>query len=373
MADAVKRRYDNSRRQAQAQATRRKVTDAAQRLFTQHGYPATTLEAIGEAADVPLPTLYRLFGSKRALLAAVLDTTFGGDDQPIAFEDRPAVRAARAETNPARMVTAFARIASEFMERSSAILHVLATAAQVDPDAAGLLAEIRRQRHTGQSRIVAALQARGALDPSLDSSEAADMVYALLSPDVYRILTVERGWPADRYERWIARLLATLLPPAQRQSLCLGSGVRARRPGTPVTERACRGTDGGDAGGHGRLVARTLAGGDPGPAAGGQRDQRDAGATGAIQASAHLCTRGFADLVAAWRAGECSRGRLLGHGLAGLSAALFAEPNPVVIKAALHAQGRIPSPAVRLPLLAASEEATRAALCCAAEALQSAR
>jgi AcrR family transcriptional regulator len=219
MADAVKRRYDNSRREAQARATRRKAVDAAQLLFTQRGYPATTLEAISEAADVPLPTLYRLFGSKRALLAAVLDTTFGGDDQPIAFEDRPAVRAARAETDPAKMVTAFARIISEFMQRSSAILHVLATAADVDPDAAGLLAEIRRQRHTGQSRIVAALQARGALDPSLDSSEAADMVYALLSPDVHRILTVERGWPADRYESWIARLLATLLPPVPGSGL----------------------------------------------------------------------------------------------------------------------------------------------------------
>ena len=95
------------------------------------------------------------------------------------------------------------------------------------------------------------------------------------------------------------------------------------------------------------------------------------GAAGAIQASAHVCTRDFAGLVAAWRAGECSRARLLGQRLAGLSAALFAEPNPVVIKAVLHAQGRIPSPAVRLPLLAASDEATRAALRLAADAVQS--
>ena len=48
--------------------------------------------------------------------------------------------------------------------------------------------------------------------------------------------------------------------------------------------------------------------------------------------------------------------------MAGLSAALFAEPNPVVIKAVLHAQGQIPSPAVRLPLLPASPDATDAAL-----------
>src|SRR5215472_215033 len=210
MTEAVKRPYDNSRRQAQAQATRQTVIATAERLFTEHGYPATTIEAVADAADVPLPTVYRLFGSKRALLTAVLDVSFGGDDQPIAFADRPAVRAARDETDPAKMVTAFARIARELMDRTSAIQHVLATAAQVDADAAELLAEIRRQRHTGQSRIVAALAARGALDPSLETAEAADMVYALLSPEVHRILTVERGWPADRYERWVARSLATL-------------------------------------------------------------------------------------------------------------------------------------------------------------------
>jgi TetR/AcrR family transcriptional regulator, regulator of autoinduction and epiphytic fitness len=211
MSEPVNRRYDNSRRQAQVRATRLRVIEAAKRLFVEHGYPATTIEAIADAADTPLPTLYRLFGSKRALLTAVLDTSFGGDDQPIAFADRPAVQAARAETDPARMVNAFAAIVRDFMERSSAIQHVLATAAQVDPDAAELLADIRRQRHTGQSRIVAALDALGALEPGLDKAEAADMVYALLSPEVHRILTVERGWAADRYERWIGRSLGALV------------------------------------------------------------------------------------------------------------------------------------------------------------------
>jgi AcrR family transcriptional regulator len=216
MADPVKRRYDNSRRLAQVGATRLRVIEAAKRLFTEHGYPATTIEAIAEAADTPLPTLYRLFGSKRALLAAVLDTSFGGDDRPIAFGDRPAARAALAAPDAAAMVNAFARMARELMDRSSAIQHVLATAAQVDPEAAELLAEIRRQRYTGQSRIVAALDARGALDPGLDTAEAADIVYAVMSPDVHWILTVERGWPADRYERWIARSLGALLRTSQR-------------------------------------------------------------------------------------------------------------------------------------------------------------
>ena len=73
-------------------------------------------------------------------------------------------------------------------------------------------------------------------------------------------------------------------------------------------------------------------------------------------------TRDNADFVAAWRAGEAARGRELGNRLATLAAALFAEPNPCVIKGVLHAQGKIPSPAVRLPLLPARDDTVHAAM-----------
>ncbi|HEY3867301.1 MAG TPA: 4-hydroxy-tetrahydrodipicolinate synthase [Actinocrinis sp.] len=86
------------------------------------------------------------------------------------------------------------------------------------------------------------------------------------------------------------------------------------------------------------------------------------GAQGGILASAHFATARFAELAEAWRTGDVARGRDLGRSLAPMSAALFAEPNPTVIKAVLHAQGRIPSASVRLPLLPASPEAARAAL-----------
>jgi 4-hydroxy-tetrahydrodipicolinate synthase len=86
------------------------------------------------------------------------------------------------------------------------------------------------------------------------------------------------------------------------------------------------------------------------------------GAAGGILASAHLRTAEFAEMIAAWQAGRAAQARELGHRLAPLSAALFAEPNPAVIKGALHAQGRIPSPAVRLPLLPASPDTVRAAV-----------
>jgi len=62
---------------------------------------------------ISLPTAYRVFGSGQALLAAVLDTSFGGDDQPIAFADRPAVLATcdRVRTPP-RMISGLDRFSA---------------------------------------------------------------------------------------------------------------------------------------------------------------------------------------------------------------------------------------------------------------------
>ncbi|MEW9528555.1 dihydrodipicolinate synthase family protein [Microbispora sp. NPDC049125] len=91
------------------------------------------------------------------------------------------------------------------------------------------------------------------------------------------------------------------------------------------------------------------------------------GATGGILASAHLATGSYVELAAAWHAGEAARARKLGHRLTALSAALFAEPNPTVLKGVLHAQGRIPTAGVRLPLLPASRAAVDTALARVAE------
>jgi len=90
------------------------------------------------------------------------------------------------------------------------------------------------------------------------------------------------------------------------------------------------------------------------------------GARGAIMAAAHVATADYAALVATWHTGDLPAARHLGHRLAALSADLFAAPNPTVIKAVLHAQGRIPTAAVRLPLTAATPDLARRAAALAA-------
>jgi 4-hydroxy-tetrahydrodipicolinate synthase len=79
-----------------------------------------------------------------------------------------------------------------------------------------------------------------------------------------------------------------------------------------------------------------------------------AGGRGAIAASAHCETARFAALLAAVERGDLETARAHARALRPLASALFAEPNPAVIKAVLHAQGLIATADVRLPLLPAS-------------------
>ena len=58
--------------------------------------------------------------------------------------------------------------------------------------------DTRQQRHTGQSWIARALARDNALRDDLTRTEAADLIYTLMSPEVFRILTIERGWSEQR-------------------------------------------------------------------------------------------------------------------------------------------------------------------------------
>jgi AcrR family transcriptional regulator len=205
------RRYDNSRRQAQVRRTRADVVAAARELFVHRGYVATAVEAVAEASGTAPATVYRLFGSKRAVLEGVLEVSFVGDDEPVALHERPAVAAAFAAGDERELLAAFAQICRELLERSAPVQQVLRDAAVVDPELVPLLEQVRNQRLEGQSRVARELASRGVLVDDLDEAAATDVVYALMSPDVYGVLTGERGWSADRYERWLAGSLCRLL------------------------------------------------------------------------------------------------------------------------------------------------------------------
>jgi 4-hydroxy-tetrahydrodipicolinate synthase len=81
------------------------------------------------------------------------------------------------------------------------------------------------------------------------------------------------------------------------------------------------------------------------------------GGVGAIAASAHVCTERFVAMIECGLAGKIDDGRAHAEALLPVVRAGFAEPNPAVFKGALHAQGRIATPDLRLPMTNASAAA----------------
>ncbi len=182
-------------------------------LFMDGGYAATTIEAISDLSDTPPATVYRLFSSKLGILRALLDVAAVGDDEAVAMGDRPRVRALLEDADPRNQVLGFAGLARDVMSRLAPVHRILVSAAGSDPDAAELLVEHKRQREKGQGRIARSLARAGALRPNLREREAADIIHALMSPEVYLLLVSDRRWSPERYEEWLGwTLIAQLLP-----------------------------------------------------------------------------------------------------------------------------------------------------------------
>jgi AcrR family transcriptional regulator len=202
---------DGKRGQARTRLARAAVIDAARRLFLERGYGATTIEAISALSDVPPATVYRLFSSKRGILKALLDVSIVGDDEAVALADRVHVRALFADPDPQQQLEGFVALTSDVNARTAPIYLILVSAAASDPDAAMLLDEQTRQRQQGQGLIARSLARAGALRPGLRERDAADIIHALMSPEVYGLLVVDRGWQPARYQRWLTGVLVDQL------------------------------------------------------------------------------------------------------------------------------------------------------------------
>jgi TetR/AcrR family transcriptional regulator, regulator of autoinduction and epiphytic fitness len=213
VATKVKRKPPHEGRgsQARTRLARRAVVDAARVLFLERGYQATTIDAISHHSDVPTATVYRLFSSKLGILKALLDVSIAGDDRTLSLHERPQVAALFAEPEPDKLLAGFASITAAINARSSDVYRILSSASGSDPAAAELLADYQQQRDDGQSRIARSLARARALRPGLRERDAADLIHALMSPELYRLLVIDRGWPSERYERWLARILADQL------------------------------------------------------------------------------------------------------------------------------------------------------------------
>lgn len=117
------------RRQRKAQATRRRVLDAAETLFIRDGYATTTMAVIAEEADVAVQTVYAAFGTKRAILTELFAVRVVGDDEGTPLRDRRDWQDMEREVDPRRQLALLASIATRIGGRIAALYGVMAGAA----------------------------------------------------------------------------------------------------------------------------------------------------------------------------------------------------------------------------------------------------
>ncbi|MEV6491720.1 TetR/AcrR family transcriptional regulator [Actinoplanes sp. NPDC051633] len=206
---AVKRRYESTHRQDQARQTRRAILDAAAELFVDPGYAATPLTAVAARAGVAVQTLYKVFGSKKALLSALVDVTIAGDDDPVPLPARGFVEAVQAEGDLRAKLERFAVHLTEVHARQARVMTALAGAATADPEAAAIWRKNVEDRRRGMTMFAGHLVASGLVTKPVEA--VADVLWLAMDIRNYDWLVRERGWSAAEFRRWYVTSVAGAL------------------------------------------------------------------------------------------------------------------------------------------------------------------
>jgi AcrR family transcriptional regulator len=160
-----------------------------------------TIPAVARAAGVAVPTVYAIFGSKKGIVAELLDEARFGDGYQALIGE------VRRVTDPIAMLDFPPRFARQIYEAEIPVEDLLRGAGMVAPELAAVEDERNCQRYDSQLMVIEALEKAKLLRPGLDRDDARAVLWSLTSREMFRMLVRERGWTADAYEAWLAGAL----------------------------------------------------------------------------------------------------------------------------------------------------------------------
>jgi AcrR family transcriptional regulator len=187
------------------------MIEAARALFIERGFVSTTIDAIAARANVSPETVYATFGTKRSLLSELVDVTIAGGDNAPAVYEQAWVEEMRQEPDRPRRLQILARNGRSILERRAAIDEIVHAAAGADPEIAALWERGKDQRFAGQRELLRIVAGSTTLRDGLDVESGAEILFAIGSPEIYRLLVVDRGWSGARFEQWYGDTLVRLL------------------------------------------------------------------------------------------------------------------------------------------------------------------
>ena len=209
-----KREYDSTGRQAQANETRRRILEAARRQFMERGYAGATAEAIAAEAGVAAQTIYAIFKNKKKLLVSLMNVSpaTGVEDHTPMLE-RPAIQAVADEKDQQRQLQMFAQVVAKNLDQVAVVSEMMTDAARIEPDFDRIIQKLNKQRLEHMTLAVQQIAAHGPFRERMDESYARDTVWTLTSPDVFLLLTRDRGWSKENYAEWLGDMLIRVFLP----------------------------------------------------------------------------------------------------------------------------------------------------------------
>jgi AcrR family transcriptional regulator len=199
------RTYYSLVRQRQADETRTRIAEAGRKLILAQGYRAATMETIAKEAGVATPTVYAVFGSKRAILTELIErAAFNVTYQEL-------VSQAMALMEPVARLRMAPRIARQIYDAERSEIQLLREAGVVMSELVAVEREKECGRYDAQGPSIALLVESGLLAPGLTEKEARDIFWSLTSRDIYRMLVIERKWTSSGYEKWLSDALVSVL------------------------------------------------------------------------------------------------------------------------------------------------------------------
>ena len=205
------RKYSSAVRDEQAARTRARILDAASELFLERGYARTTMKDIADSAGVARDTVHAVFGSKARVLTALIDLRLVPDGSVASVRERPDALAVRDEVDQRKQIELFANFIAGISTQLRPVFEILRTASAVEPEMAKVFEEMDRFRMKNMQTYARWIAARGPLRVS--TRRAGEIIWALASPDVGRMLCDELGWTQTQHARWLSdTLIRTLLP-----------------------------------------------------------------------------------------------------------------------------------------------------------------
>jgi AcrR family transcriptional regulator len=205
--------YDAELRRRRSAETKQRIVDAARELILDHGYRATTMTQIAARARVNVDTIYELTGRKALLLRELIEQAISGVDHAVVAEERSHIIAMRKSTDPVEKLRIYARAMRQTQARLAPLFLALRDASSTDLEALAVWQGISDRRARNMRKFVRDLRDAGGLRSDLSENRAADVVWAINSPELFDLFVNERGWSLSSYEGWLLDTLCRLLIP----------------------------------------------------------------------------------------------------------------------------------------------------------------